>query len=86
MLLGEYELNDMLEGQFEDPLTLYFTMGLLVFLAIIGRCTELIISITMRNIIHIVTFMYRHTIELQYILSYKFQFGHGEPCCCYHSF
>ena len=57
MLLGEYELNDMLEGQFEDPFTLYFTMGLLVFLAIIGRYTELITSITMRNIMHIVIYV-----------------------------
>ncbi len=44
MLLGEYELNDMLEGQFEDPVTMYFTMGLLAFLAIIGRYLELITS------------------------------------------
>ena len=37
MVLGEYELNDMLEGNFNDSFTLYFTMILLAFLAIIGR-------------------------------------------------
>jgi hypothetical protein len=84
MLLGEYELNDMLEGQFEDPFTMYFTMGLLAFLAIIGRYTELITSYIMRIIIYIVR--YYHNVELQYIFTYKFQFGYGEPCCCYHCF
>ena len=39
MVLGEYESNDMLEGEYENEnkFTLYFTMILLALLAIIGR-------------------------------------------------
>lgn len=37
MVLGEYELNDMIEGNFNDKFTLYVTMALLALLAIIGR-------------------------------------------------
>ena len=37
MVLGEYELNDMIEGNFDDAFTLYVTMALLALLAIVGR-------------------------------------------------
>ena len=39
MVLGEYEINDMIEGEFanDSKLTLYFTMILLALLAIVGR-------------------------------------------------
>ena len=39
MVLGEYEINDMLEGEIKNDskFTLYFTMILLALLAIVGR-------------------------------------------------